>query len=464
MRAPVAGCAGILIGALDFGFMTIAGPAIGRDLALGDAYPWLFSASSFSYGATLMLVGWLVDRHGARTLFRAGSAVYAGALVLIAFAPDSQTLLAGRTLLGAGGGAILPAALALLSHATGHARGSAFATSGGAVAAGFVGGVLLGSLAVGGVGWRPPVLALCPAVLLMAALTSRSDAVGPVASRTAWAPPRGVLAIAGSAVMTAAALSVADRAPAATAAGLGFAAAVALAGVGRAMQHWIAPDARLASICTAGAATTASGVGGVALLGLALPVVGDLSVVATGLLLATFGVAVPLAVPVARGITTAVGAGCCCGAGLAVQGMAFLALAALPLTLHLVLAAAVALCGAGHVMANAGASRAAMDMSGRHPGAYAGLLATAQYVGAGVGALAIVGVAGTIPDAAGVRAGLFVAAVIALAGALIPASRDASRWPRAALAPSPRASRRDGPCAFERSTGRRGGGGRSAGR
>jgi MFS family permease len=467
MRAPAAGCAGILVGALDFGFMTIAGPAIDRDLALGDAYPWLFSAGSFSYGATLMLAGWAVDRLSASTVFRAGSVVYASALASIALAPGVEVLLAGRALLGAGGGAILPAALALLAGATGRDRGRAFATSGGAVAVGFVGGVLLGSLAVGGIGWRAPLLALCPAVLLMASLTSRSHGMRGAGVRTEGALPPAALTIAGAAVMTAIALSVADRAPALTAGGLVVAAAVA-GGALRLAPDWIAPDTRLAAICAAGAATTASGVGGVALLGLALPVAGDMSMAATGLLLASFGIAVPLAVPVARTVTTVMGAGWCCCAGLAVQGVALAILAALPLTLHAVVAAAVCLFGAGHVMANAGAARLAMDMSGRNPGAFAGLLATSQYIGAGVGALAILGAAGTDPDAAGVRTGLLVAAGIALAGSLVllltPTDRAASQRPRAALALLHPASRRDGPGAFERSTEQGGDGGRSAAR
>ena len=44
-------CAPAFLAAFDFGFMVLAGPQVGADLAAGDAYPWLFSAASFAYGS-----------------------------------------------------------------------------------------------------------------------------------------------------------------------------------------------------------------------------------------------------------------------------------------------------------------------------------------------------------------------------------------------------------------------------
>ena len=198
--------------------------------------------------------------------------------------------------------------------------------------------------------------------------------------------------------------------------------AVGGAGLRRAARPdggWLPRQAGLAAVCVAGAATTASGVGGAALLGRALPNAGALSPAAAGLLLATFGVAVPLALPAARAISGALGAATCCGVGLATQGAALGALAATPLAAHGALAAAIAVFGGGHVVANAGAAQAVMDTAAGRPGPLAGLLATAQYLGAGVGAVAVLAAAGgESPTAAGVRTGLLLAAGVALAGAL----------------------------------------------
>ena len=436
MRAAALGCAGIFLGALDFGFMTLAGPAIDRDLELGAAYPWLFSASSFAYGATLMIAGWLVDRSGPGVVMRTGLVLYAGGLALAALAPAAGVLLAGRALLGVGGGAVVPAALALLAGV--EARGGrrlAFASSGGAVAAGFVGGVLLGSLAVPPLGWRWVLLAVCPAILALAPLARGSGTRGPTprsargSGTRGVSPPRsrpaGVVAVAASALIAAAGLSVAARAPAVCATALALAVVLAGAGLQRAARPeggWLPAGAGqrgLAGVCLAGAATTASGVGGAALLGRALPDVGQLSPAATGLVLATFGLAIPLAVPAARVISGALGAASSCGVGLATQAAALAAAAATPLDAHAAIAVAVMVFGAGHVVANAGAAEAAMDAAADRPGPLAGLLATAQYVGAGVGAVVVLSAAGgSAPTAAGVRTGLLLAAAVALGGAL----------------------------------------------
>jgi hypothetical protein len=219
-------------------------------------------------------------------------------------------------------------------------------------------------------------------------------------------------------------LSVADRAPAVCAGALVAAVALAGAGVRRAARPaggWLpvgAPRGALAGVIAAGAATTASGVGGAALLGRALPGAGELSPAGTGLVLATFGLAVPIAVPAARAISAAVGPAPCCGIGLTTQAAALGGLAAIPLGAPGPVVAAVALFGAGHVVANAGAAQAAMDAAADRPGPLAGLLATAQYAGAGVGAFVVLTAAGgDAPTAAGTREGLVLAAAVALAGA-----------------------------------------------
>jgi hypothetical protein len=297
-----------------------------------------------------------------------------------------------------------------------------------------VAGVLLGALAVPQLGWRWALLAACLPVLVLVPLARGRAPTGVRRPR-----PAGVLAVAASALIAAAGLSVAGAAPALCAGAMLAAAALAGGGLRRAARPvggWLPRQPGLAAVCAAGAATTASGVGGAALLGRALPDAGELSPAATGLLLATFGLAVPLAVPAARAISGALGASACCGVGLTTQGAALAALAAIPLAAHGLLAVAIMVFGAGHVVANAGAAQAAMASAVGHPGPLGGLLATAQYVGAGVGALVVLAAAGgesLTPD--GVRTGLLLAAAVALAGALVTLagrarrrSRSTSKW------------------------------------
>jgi hypothetical protein len=78
----------------------------------------------------------------------------------------------------------------------------------------------------------------------------------------------------------------------------------------------------------------------------------------------------------------------------------------------------VALFGAGHVLANAGAAQLAMDAAGSAAGPVAALLATAQYLGGAFGALVVFAAAGAgTGEPAAVDRGLLVAAAIAVAGA-----------------------------------------------
>jgi hypothetical protein len=153
----------------------------------------------------------------------------------------------------------------------------------------------------------------------------------------------------------------------------------------------------VAVVLLAAAATTASGVGATVVLGRSLA--GDPAAVPV---LAAFGIA---ALPAARlnlGARTA-------SAGLAVQA---LGIAGVALSAN---AFVVAVFGAGHVLANAGVAERAAALAGEHVAPVAGLLVTAQYAGAGVGALLIAG----IDTRHGFSTAELVAAAIASTGAIV---------------------------------------------
>src|SRR5215211_1698527 len=188
-----------------------------------------------------------------------------------------------------------------------------------------------------------------------------------------------------------------------------------------------------ATVCRAGAATTASGVG-------ATVVVGRFLEGRSGLVLGAFGLAVLPAVRVAQTLARRAGAAWSAVAGLAFQGLALVAVAwaVAGAAGALVLGATIALLGAGHVVANAGTATAVTERAGARAASAAGLLVTAQYLGGGAGPLLALAVADRHGDPAGTLAAGGVggggAAVLAWATAI-------SRERRASASAAPRTRR-----------------------
>jgi hypothetical protein len=401
------GAAAVGFGALDFGFLTTAGPAIGASLRLeGDAYPWLFSAGSFAFAAVLPPAGGLLGRVTAARVLRLGAAVAVLGYALLIAAPGAGAGIAARVVTGAGGAAMLPAALALLG-AAGSSGG--FARSGGAVAGGFATGALLGGAAADVIGWRVAAAAVAALPLLLAV---RQDEQGNL-PRPARGQERQAL-LSAAMVACAAALwrdSLVLGIGAAVMAGYAIAAGVrrgSLPGARRTVQ-----------VCVLGFATTASGVGATALLGAVLARTGE------AVMLGAFGLAVPVAVGLAARVSERSAAIGCATAGLVVQGGALLGLAAAvagsAATAPEPVEVAVALLvfGLGHVLANAGAAELAVHGAGAASGPVASLLGSCQYAGGAIGSLVVFSAAG--PEIADPAAGLAAACLLA-AGAPAPPS------------------------------------------
>jgi len=367
-------CVPAFLAAFDFGFMVLAGPRLGADLAAGGAYPWLFSAASFAYGAVVMPAG---ARFAPSRGLVAGLALAAAGCALVAVAGALPVALAGRVAFGLGGGIAAPAALAMLAR-----RGTGFSALGAAVALGFACGVIVAAVAP----WRAAL-----GVMALATVAAAASAAARSDSRTVVPPltPRGAAWFAAATLALAGAL-------AAHSPFLGLVAAALAAVATRRASPWL-PDRRVAAVLLAAAATTASGVGAMVVLGRSLA--GD---PAAAPVLAAFGIA---AVPAARlnlGARTA-------SAGLAVQALGLIGVA---LSANVIV---VAVFGAGHVLANAGVAERATALAGEHVAAVAGLLVTAQFAGSGVGALVIAGIdARHGPATAGLAA-----AAIASTGAIV---------------------------------------------
>ncbi len=371
-------CAPAFLAAFDFGFMVLAGPRVGADLAAGDAYPWLFSAASFAYGAAVMPAATRLEPSRGLPL---GLGIAAAGTALVALAGALPVAFAGRAAFGLGGGIAAPAALATLAALR---RRAGFSALGAAVALGFASGALVAAATP----WRAALAATAIATAAASAAAGRRGA------RRLVPAPRGAALFAAATLALACALAAPSGAILAM-----LAAALAFAGTRRAAPWLPERRAATAAVLLAAAATTASGVGATVVLGRSLA--GD---PAAAPVLAAFGIA---ALPAAR-LAGVLGPRCA-SAGLGVQA---LALTGVAISAH---AAVVAVFGAGHVLANAGVAERATALAGEHVAPVAGLLVTAQYAGAGVGALLIAGI-----DAKhGAATAELVAAAIASAGAIV---------------------------------------------
>jgi len=112
LAATVAGSA---VAFLDASVVTVALPAIGRDLDAGLAVlQWTVNAYALALASLILLGGSLGDRYGRRRVFTTGVVWFALASLACALAPTAELLVAARALQGVGGALLTPMSLALL--------------------------------------------------------------------------------------------------------------------------------------------------------------------------------------------------------------------------------------------------------------------------------------------------------------------------------------------------------------
>jgi EmrB/QacA subfamily drug resistance transporter len=163
-----------LIGALDQYIVVVALPEIGRDLGYSpQTLQSVISAYAVAAGGFLLLGGRAADLLGARRVFIAGMALYAGASLAGGIAPNPEALLAARAVQGLGGALLFPATLALVNttFAEGRERNRALAVWGGTGAAGLVVGVLLGGVLTHTLGWEAVFFVNVPLAILALGLS-----------------------------------------------------------------------------------------------------------------------------------------------------------------------------------------------------------------------------------------------------------------------------------------------------
>ncbi|MEU3274851.1 MFS transporter [Saccharomonospora sp. NPDC006951] len=136
--------------ATDFTVMFMAMPAVTADLVPSTTQTlWIMHIGEFVAAGFVITMGWLTGRIGPRLLLLSAMGLYGLASALAAFAPNPETLLSARVLIGLAAGAASPAAIAMLrSMFTGKQFGVAFAALMGAFTVGGalgppMGGILL---------------------------------------------------------------------------------------------------------------------------------------------------------------------------------------------------------------------------------------------------------------------------------------------------------------------------------
>lgn len=154
-RSPVllAALATVFLGAVDLTIIATILPAMIGDLRINtadvDRYIWTVNGYLIAYIVAIPLFGRLSDIVGRVPIFAVSLVLFAAGATVCALADSLSAIVVGRTLQGAGGGALLPAALALTADRfSGRARLSAVGVVTAVDTLGWVTGPLWGAAVV----------------------------------------------------------------------------------------------------------------------------------------------------------------------------------------------------------------------------------------------------------------------------------------------------------------------------
>jgi MFS family permease len=184
--------------------ITVALPAIGRDLHLdGSGLVLVSSSYGVSFGSLLLLGGRLADSFGRRRIFIAGMVIFGLASAAAGLAPWPVALVIARFAEGAGAALAAPAAAGLLSvtFPDPQRRRRVLAIWGVLSSTGAIAGTVLSGVLITWMPWRWVFAA--PAAVAAAAVTAapRVLPAGPAPARGRIGWPGAVLAAAGLATL-----------------------------------------------------------------------------------------------------------------------------------------------------------------------------------------------------------------------------------------------------------------------
>jgi MFS transporter, DHA2 family, methylenomycin A resistance protein len=158
---------------LDTTVVNVALGSIARDLSAGPTtLEWVANAYTLVFAGLLLSTGLAADRLGARAVFLAGLATFAGGSVAATLAPTAAALIGAQAVLGVGAALVLPTSLSLLSQVfedpTRRVRAVGVWAAGSAVS--FATGPVLGGVLIEQAGWRSIFVINLPLALLAAGL------------------------------------------------------------------------------------------------------------------------------------------------------------------------------------------------------------------------------------------------------------------------------------------------------
>ena len=189
---------------IDATVVIVALPTIEEDLDLGlTGQQWVFLSYSLSLAALYLVGGAIGDRYGRRRVFVAGAAGFAAASLLAGAAPNEAVLIVARTLQGVAGAFLTTNSLALLRGAYGADSGRAIGLWTSFTSIATILGPPAGGALVEWVSWRWIFLLNLPlaAAAVVLALLGRDEE--PAAARTGRLDlPGAALAATGFGLLT----------------------------------------------------------------------------------------------------------------------------------------------------------------------------------------------------------------------------------------------------------------------
>jgi EmrB/QacA subfamily drug resistance transporter len=142
---------------LDITVVNVALPSIREDLGASFTdLQWVVDAYALSLAALVLTAGSLADRLGRRRVFGAGLAIFSGASLLCALAPDPTFLNVARAVQGVGGAVMFAVSLALVAQEfpAGRERGMAMGIYGATIGVAAAIGPLVGGALTDSLGWE----------------------------------------------------------------------------------------------------------------------------------------------------------------------------------------------------------------------------------------------------------------------------------------------------------------------
>ncbi|MEU6962189.1 MFS transporter [Streptomyces chrestomyceticus] len=197
-------CVSLLFVALDTTILYVAVPSVTEDLRPGPVeLLWIVDIYPLIAASLLILFGTLGDRVGRRRILLLGYGLFGAASAAAALAPNPQTLMIARALLGIGGAMIMPATLSILRQVFPDRRERAVAIGvwSAVAAVGAAVGPVLGGFLVENFWWGSVFLINIPMMAVMALIgrwllpESRGERNGPWDTVGAVVAALGVLGV-----------------------------------------------------------------------------------------------------------------------------------------------------------------------------------------------------------------------------------------------------------------------------